>query len=443
MKTHASRALLCAFLLVAGVVTAQQRILWHDGMLDAASGRAVIELKIPRAGFVEIEAVSLDFQPRIEIERPNGGILRGDSDHRTTRIALYAAEPATYRVVLSSEAGITAGDGRYLLAVEHAGPRADLTDDSIVRGVLQSDASRYARHSFVDWYTYRIPSTGRAMLSLGSSEFDTVLVAFHADGRERYNDDFGEGTDSALRLSGDPGEMILVGATSFSADTVGRYELSAASIHPPEGLAVYTPGMQLELDRSYHLELVGDAHRFEVFLDRNRMVLISMSSDELIGMIEVETPRGDWLYDAGVGYETGAIMHLVAAEEGIYEIVVRSHDYYDQGEGVYALTVVSGGRRVMSDSGVLDVDPVWLPVPAEANGTLVIDVLSDAFDTVIDLHGPDGELLRSDDDGGEGTNSRIVVSIPRGGEYMLKVYGYSTDDRGPFTVEVSRYDDQF
>ena len=443
MNTHASCAALCVFLFVAGIVSGQQRILRQDGFLDESNDRAVIELEIPEPGFVEIEAVSLDFHPRLEVERPDGEIFSGSYDYRMAWAAFYAPESAIYRVMLSSEAGITTGDGKYLLAVDHAGTRAPLTDDSVVFSALLADADRYGGYSFVDWYAYDMPPTGRAYLSLSSAEFDTVLVAFHADGRKRYNDDIRETTDSALRLSGDPGELVLVGVMSYDRDAVGRYELSATPIDLPEGLDEYAPGMMLELDRAYLFELVGSEHSFEVVLDQHQMVLISMTSDDLIGMFDVTTPQGERWFDTGIDLGAGATLHFVPPESGTYGIIARSYDYHDPTEGVYTLTVTHGGsaRQVMSDSCVLDADPVWLRIPAEPNGTLVIDVMSDVFDTVIDLYDPNGELLTSDDDGGEGTNSRIVFTVGSGGAHMLKVYGYSSDDRGPFTVEVRQYGD--
>ncbi len=62
-----------------------------------------------------------------------------------------------------------------------------------------------------------------------------------------------------------------------------------------------------------------------------------------------------------------------------------------------------------------------------------IDVRSDNFDTVVDLRG--AGVFLTDDDGGEGTNSRLYTDVLQAGNYTIRVYPYSSGT-GEFELTV-------
>jgi hypothetical protein len=57
----------------------------------------------------------------------------------------------------------------------------------------------------------------------------------------------------------------------------------------------------------------------------------------------------------------------------------------------------------------------------EAGETVAIDLASTAFDPVLLLEGPDGEMITLDDDGGGEWNARIVQTLPESGDYSIGV----------------------
>ena len=80
------------------------------------------------------------------------------------------------------------------------------------------------------------------------------------------------------------------------------------------------------------------------------------------------------------------------------------------------------GDQTRADGGYQD---FW---EAEARGgeDVIVELRSAAFDTYLELYGPDGKLLAQDDDGlGDGTNSLITAHLARGGRYRLVVRSYS------------------
>lgn len=68
-------------------------------------------------------------------------------------------------------------------------------------------------------------------------------------------------------------------------------------------------------------------------------------------------------------------------------------------------------------------------------GLYTLNLRSDEFDTVLSLKGNDQDL--ENDDGGDGTNSRINVPL-QPGRYTLDVRGLGDEDTGAFTLDVQR-----
>ena len=70
----------------------------------------------------------------------------------------------------------------------------------------------------------------------------------------------------------------------------------------------------------------------------------------------------------------------------------------------------------------------------------VADARSDDFDTYLILAHPVGgitEILQEDDDGGEGTDSRLSFSVEAAGTYLLIVRAWSTEDDGSFRLSLA------
>lgn len=78
-------------------------------------------------------------------------------------------------------------------------------------------------------------------------------------------------------------------------------------------------------------------------------------------------------------------------------------------------------------------------VTFEAGDQVVMDLLSDEFDTIITLIAPDGSTIGENDDGPDGTtNSLLFARITQPGEYILRVRPYAGQGLGNFTLKVTR-----
>jgi len=72
----------------------------------------------------------------------------------------------------------------------------------------------------------------------------------------------------------------------------------------------------------------------------------------------------------------------------------------------------------------------------EREGLYQIDMISDEFDTKLEISG-DG-VSATNDDGGQGTNARLIVELSPG-RYTLRTQGYEHDARGLYQLSVAEY----
>ncbi len=72
-----------------------------------------------------------------------------------------------------------------------------------------------------------------------------------------------------------------------------------------------------------------------------------------------------------------------------------------------------------------------------AGQTVTLTMTAAGFDTFINLIGPDGTLVASDDDSGGGTNSRIVLRLAAAGAYRIEATAFSATGLGAYTLTVN------
>ncbi|RZM75989.1 PPC domain-containing protein [Leptolyngbya iicbica] len=78
-------------------------------------------------------------------------------------------------------------------------------------------------------------------------------------------------------------------------------------------------------------------------------------------------------------------------------------------------------------------------VRLEDGDQVAIDLISEEFDTLITLLGPDGTTVGENDDGPDGTtNSLLFARITESGTYTVRVRSYAGQGSGEFLLKVAR-----
>ncbi len=73
---------------------------------------------------------------------------------------------------------------------------------------------------------------------------------------------------------------------------------------------------------------------------------------------------------------------------------------------------------------LITVFTIFIPFDGKRGQRVIIDMMSDDFDSYLILLDIDGNELAQDDDGGDNTNARIDVTLPATGTYTLLANSY-------------------
>lgn len=158
------------------------------------------------------------------------------------------------------------------------------------------------------------------------------------------------------------------------------------------------------------------------------------------------------------GGNTDARLRFTAPADGSYLLVAQS--LAEDGVGGYTLMLeptpapttgqarqitlgqtVSG--RLAETDAVNDEDEAFYDtwtLSARQGQRLLIESKSDSLDTTLDfgkMENGEFSSIEKDDDGGEGTNSRLRVTVPANGEYMIRASSVGATSTGPYTLVVT------
>lgn len=153
-------------------------------------------------------------------------------------------------------------------------------------------------------------------------------------------------------------------------------------------------------------------------------VHITLSSGVVDTVLKLWSPAGELVAESDdVDLSTDSEVKEILPSDGIYEVHVTA---YDRRAGPYELALnalpvrrlepevaVSGTLRPGSHGA-------WV-FDGVADESIRIEAASGAFDVYTELRAPDGEVIASDDDGGDGTNSSLAVPLTVAGPHQLWV----------------------
>ncbi|MEM0978685.1 MAG: tetratricopeptide repeat protein [Cyanobacteria bacterium P01_H01_bin.58] len=130
----------------------------------------------------------------------------------------------------------------------------------------------------------------------------------------------------------------------------------------------------------------------------------------------------------------GTGLLLGGEEPGMGQVRLAQTEAASEVEPIEPFTI-EGTLDVNSE--VLEQDGTYYNVhtfEGQAGQAVEIQLMSDEFDTYLLLQSPEGTLLSQNDDGPEGTNSRIVVFLPITGTYTILANTYAAGETGQYTV---------
>lgn len=343
---------------------------------------------------------------------------------------------------------------------------------SVSGAIAAEDPHVFGRGGF---RAYRFQGTAgqRVLATMESADFDTYLIVGRMVGplmdEIKADDDGGGDTNSRLRVTLPADGTYIVVAQSYAEDGAGAFTLGLQT--PPEpttgqprpitlgapvtGDLADTDFVEDENDRLYDVWTFRgrrgqrvtarmESEDFDTFLNLGRMVdgqFESVATDD----------------DGGEEGTNSRLTHLLS-EDGDY--VIRASSYDAEG-GSYTLALeervarapaaprpVQAGAQVSSaldeDDAVLEADGSFYELwsyQGRAGEQIRIRMSSDAFDTYVAIGRMEGgcgdfEEIATMDDGGDGTNTLLEITLPEDGEYIIRANSFSADQTGDYTLVI-------
>jgi hypothetical protein len=286
------------------------------------------------------------------------------------------------------------------------------------------------------------------------------------------DDDAAGGTDARLRFSVPADGVYLLIAQSLEEDGGGAFTLGLEPTPVPttaepqpvrvgqtvSGELAATDALQEDDDTYYDTWTVEAraGQRLVVLMESGAVdAFLALGRTDAAGEFESLASNDD---GDQPGDSTNARMRVRIPESGTYEIRANS---IGPTTGAYRLTVFEGPEpaatasrqpiaageevtgRLEETDAALDDDSYyeyWI-YPASAGDRLKIRMASEDFDTMVAfgriVNGA-FEEMSANDDGPDGTNSELDVSVPRAGEYAVRASSLGAALFGAYTLTVTR-----
>ncbi len=334
--------------------------------------------------------------------------------------------------------------------------------------LVQSDEPVNNRGRF---HAYRFSATEgqRLLVTAESDAFDTYVIVGRQVGpvldELKSNDDGGENTNSRMRFTAPrTGEYLLLvqslSEEGTGAFTVGLQPAPAATTGGSRTLSFGATERGALADTDNEDEDSGKFYDQYVFRGRaGQRVEIAMASEEFDTYLTLGRLDGcDWeelATDDDGGDGTNSRLRHTLDQDGEYVIRATA---FSSGEGPYTLTLrertvaervsqsITAGQGATSE---LDDDDLTLEsdnsyyetwtYQGRAGEQLRVTMESDDFDTYLAIGrmvGGQWEEIASMDDGGEGTNSLLEVTLDQDGEYVIRANSYTAGETGEYMLRV-------
>jgi len=418
---------------------------------------------------LEAQMTSDDFDAYLEVyaEGSLRQSLASDDDSAgdlNARLRFTAPEAGVYIVRARTFSGIETGDYQLSLK-ERAAPRMprpgriavgrDETGSLGANSAEDDDGKRY------DAYAFRASAGERGKIDLESDDFDSFLrvgrIVNGAFVQMAENDDGGSSLNARLVFTAPQAGEYLIRVTSYNGSAEGDYRLSMEQGPPAPTAAPVTIGEETRgrLNSDSATSDSGapaDLYRFSG--RAGQRVAITMKADGFDTYLELFDANHNSLAtdDDSAGDLNARLTHTLA-EDGDYLIEARA---FSSGEGPYTLNIeeiapppppsaIAFGQTVegeLTDSDATDDDGRRYDafVFSGTEGQRIQAVMrSGDFDAYLQLgeNGEEFSEIASDDDGlGQGTDARLIFTLPETGEYVLRARSWSRDAKGLYALEL-------
>lgn len=384
------------------------------------------------------------------------------------QIASLLATPAMGAPADAPEAPIEAPAESPADVVAQVNP-VDLVAGQAQIGSLAGADARLDSGEYVDYYTFVGRAGQEVEISATSTDFDTYLM-LRGTTLSEDNDDRAPGEDinALLRVTLPETGNYIVGVTSYAPGESGRYtveltDLGGGSLaEPANPVAAVTAGETESgtLDASDGAFSGGRyAEAVSIEATAGEQLTVSLLSNDFDTFLVVNGPDGFSVSnDDAPGMGLNSRVTFTAPSSGTYTAIVTSYGAGATGE--YSLRTTRADERVEQPRRD-DITPIAAgetvrerlrrsdgqlqsgefrdryAYQGSAGERLTITMTSSQFDPYLFVRGADGFAHDNDDDGTGALNSRLDITLPEDGEYLIVATSYAPGETGSYELTVS------
>lgn len=370
-----------------------------------------------------------------------------------------------------------------------------ITLGQTVSGRLTASDFRRPDGSYADAFVYTGRAGERITVTLRSNDFDAWAVVDDPNGPLReHDDDSGGNLDAELTVTLPHAGQFLIVANSVAEGATGAYTMSLRSggggrpvpDNDNDGGQEST-GDEFDVRSATPIRsgqtVTGTLARSDTRRDdgsyadsyvyngrAGERLTVTLRATGFQPWVVVDEPAGPFReHKGGEGTRT-AQLTVTLPRTGRYIILANSVNA--GGTGAYAMTVQGGGGSPVpnqpSQSGgdISDMDVSSLPriMPGQvisgrlttsdflrsdgsyadayvyrgrAGERLTVVMRSQDLDAWVVVDEPDGPFRETDDDGAGGTDSRLTITLPRTGTYLIVANSVGDPKTGRYTLQIS------
>jgi hypothetical protein len=357
-----------------------------------------------------------------------------------------------------------------IMASAYADPPRQVSVGSTTSGTLTSSDARMENNSLYDDYTVRLSANQAIEVRMSSSAFDAFLRVGRNTGtafqEEKNDDDSGGGTDARVRFTAPSDGTYTIRANALNAEGNGAYSLRISAYTPPppavsRPIAFGTLASGNLTETGPRLE-DGDKlyDQYTFTAGAGERVKIETKSADFDSVVQVGRMAAGSFEEIKADDDSGGDKNarLLAVLENAGEYIVRVHGFDRDAKGAYTVSLdrlpppaaaprpkaIRIGQVLRGEltqgSATYDefraYDYYALSGRAGQKATIIMRAEYDAF-LDVGVMSPGGfAVLKSDDDGGGGTNAKIDFTFERAGQVIIRVSPLQGGVVGPYTVTV-------
>jgi hypothetical protein len=246
----------------------------------------------------------------------------------------------------------------------------------------------------------------------------------------------------------------------------GRIQANSAVVKPLDHTCTHTTALTCDTNHNAALStadcLFDDGTYYDVYTfqgSAGQSIRVDMTSTDLDTYLLLRDPSGATVAEDDDGGEgTNSRLFFTLTATGTWTILANNYDSGDTGNYNIAIACGTGGQQPTCSiapgtiscgatrTGALATNDCPLGdgsyydeyrFAGTAGQSITINMNSTVFDTYVILVDPTGNVVDSNDDGPDNTDSRLTYTLPTTGQWRILANSYSANTTGAYSLSLT------